>query len=105
MTLGLYQGRQALARVRRPPSAPAHGQLCKKRCALISGTKTKPLPCIIASFHGVRKDSFILQHADNLVCMMLYFKTKGYDNSTPVPVIMLKDNAQELLCRVESSCH
>jgi hypothetical protein len=36
---------------------------------------------------------------------MLYFKIKGYDNSTTVPVIMLKDNAQELLCSVESSCH
>jgi hypothetical protein len=105
VTLGLYQVRQALARVGGPPSAPAHGRSRKERCELISETKTKPLPCIIGSFHGVRKDSFILQHTDNLVYMMLYFKIKRYDNSTTVPVIMLKDNAQELLCSVESSCH
>ena len=77
MTLGLYQGRQALAWVGGLPSAPAPSRTRKERCELISDTKTKPLLCIIGSFHGVRKDSFIFQHADNLVYMMLYFKIKG----------------------------
>jgi hypothetical protein len=69
-------------------------------------TKTYLLPCIIGSFHGLRRDHIIFQQQTILEIMVLYFNIEGYNNSTIMPSGMLKDNAQGLLASIwSSSCH
>jgi hypothetical protein len=69
-------------------------------------TKTYLLPCIIGSFHGLRRDRTILHSPTILYIMVLYFNIEGYNNSTTMPIVILKDNAQGLLASIWSnSCH